>query len=287
MARPKKPGPTLRSQWLGQQLRELRESCGLTLDEAGTYLQRDPSMVSRFETANYPIRRGDVLALLDLYGVADETRRKGLIRLSEDIWQKGWWEQYAAGVDPKFVDHPWLEARAERICFYYTMIVPGLLQTRAYAETLIRNNPGPYAAEEHFQGLVDLRMERQRVLDGDDPTRLSAVLDGSVLRRPIGGPEVMRGQLAHLLYLMGCPTVELRVLPLRVGWHAGLDGAFQLIEMPEPYPEVAYVESLAGRVYVEEPDAERFAPAYDELWKAALDSDASAALISATMKELS
>lgn len=135
----RKPGPTLRAQWLGQQLRALRESTGMTLRQAGDYLQRDPSMVSRFETAEYPIRRGDVLALLDLYGVSEERTRDGLLQLSDDVWRKGWWDDYASVVGRRYIDLVWLESRAQRLCTYEAMLVPGLLQTREYAETLIRN----------------------------------------------------------------------------------------------------------------------------------------------------
>ena len=106
----KKPGPTLQAQWLGQQLRALRASTEMTLRQAGEYLQRDPSMVSRFETAEYPIRRGDVLALLDLYNVSEERTRDGLLRLSDDVWRKGWWDGYANTVDRQYIDLPWLEA---------------------------------------------------------------------------------------------------------------------------------------------------------------------------------
>lgn len=276
---PKKPGPTLRAQWLGQQLRELRESCDLTLKEAGEYLQRDASMVSRFETADWPIRRGDVLALLDLYGVADEKRRSGLIRLSEEVWQKGWWEQYADALDRQFIDYPWLEGRADLIRSYDAMILPGLLQTRAYAETLIKKGNGAVSAQQLTQW-IDFRMERQRVLDRGETPRLEAILDESALRRPIGGPEVMRAQLARLRELAQRPNIDLRVLPLRAGWHAGLDGAFTIFEMPEPYPEVAYVDNLAGRFYIEQPEVERFVRVYHDVRDTALDLATSAELIS-------
>ncbi|MEO7195440.1 MAG: helix-turn-helix transcriptional regulator, partial [Pseudonocardiaceae bacterium] len=86
--------PTLRAQWLGQSLRELRDANGMTLARAADFLQRNASTVSRFESGEYPIRRPDLMALLDLYGVADRRKRDGLLRLSEDVWQKGWWDGY-------------------------------------------------------------------------------------------------------------------------------------------------------------------------------------------------
>jgi transcriptional regulator with XRE-family HTH domain len=283
----RRPGPTLRAQWLGQQLRALRESTGMTLRQAGEYLQRDPSMVSRFETAEYPIRRGDVLALLDLYHVSEERTRDGLLRLSEDVWRKGWWDDYVNTVDRQFIDLPWLEARADRLRDYEAMLVPGLLQTRDYAETLIRNAAAADTPEEQIGRMIELRMTRQQVIDGETPVSFAAVVDESVLRRVIGGPKVMREQLKTLLDLAERPNVEVRVLPLRRGAHAGLDGSFLLYEMPDPYPDVAHVENLAGAVYVEEDAAvERFRQAYDQLSAMALAGKESAALIAAAAKEL-
>ncbi|MGH3766195.1 MAG: helix-turn-helix domain-containing protein [Pseudonocardiaceae bacterium] len=283
----RKPGPTLRAQWLGQQLRALRESTGMTLRQAGDYLQRDPSMVSRFETAEYPIRRGDVLALLDLYHVSEERTRDGLLQLSDDVWRKGWWDSYVNTVDRQYIDMPWLEARAERLRTYEAMLVPGLLQTREYAEVLIRNVAPADTPEEQVGRMIQLRMTRQQVLDGETPVSFTAVVDESVLRRVIGNLEVMRGQLAKLLDMTERPNVEIRVLPLRRGAHAGLDGAFWLFEMADPYPDVAYVDNLAGAVYVEEDAAvDRFRQAYHQLSAMALGGKESAALIAATAKEL-
>ena len=283
----RKPGPTLRAQWLGQQLRALRESAGMTLKQAGDYLQRDPSMVSRFESAVYPIRRGDVLALLDFYRVSEERTRDGLLRLSEDVWRKGWWDGYVNTVDRQYIDMLWLDARAERLRTYGAMLVPGLLQTQQYAETLIRNAAAADTPEERIEKGIELRMTRQQALDGETPVDFAAVVDESVLHRIIGGPEVMRGQFARLREVAERPNVKLRVLPLRRGAHAGLDGSFWLYEMPDPYPDVAYVDTLGGAVYVEEDAAvDRFRQAYHQLSAMALGSKESAALIAAAAKEL-
>ncbi len=280
----KKPGPTLRAQWLGQQLRELREEADMTLRDAGEYLQRNPSMVSRFESAETPIRRGDVTALLDLYGVADTQRRAGLLKLSQDVWQKGWWEGYADDVAGWFMDYVWLENRAREIRSFDDTLILGLLQTKDYARAAI-TAADPEATEEQVDRWVELRTMRQHVLRGEDPPTLRAILDESLLHRMVGGRAVMRAQLARLLEATGQPHIEIRVLPLRGGAHASPTGTFKLLTMPDPYPEVAYTETLAGAIYVESPETERFIAAYDLLWEASLPTDQSAELISATLKE--
>jgi transcriptional regulator with XRE-family HTH domain len=283
----RKPGPTLRAQWLGQQLRALRESAGMTLRQAGEYLQRDPSMVSRFESAEYPIRRGDVLALLDLYSVSEERIRDGLLRLSDDVWRKGWWDDFANAVDRRYIDFVWLQSRTERLRTYSAMLVPGLLQTREYAETLIRNVATADTPEEQIGKMIELRMMRQDILRGDQLVDFAAVVDESVLHRIIGGPKVTRDQLAALLDAADRPNVEVRMLPLNHGQHAGLDGSFWFYEMPDPYPDVAYVDTLGGALYVEQDEAvDRFRQAYAQLSAAALNGKESVALIAAAMKEL-
>jgi transcriptional regulator with XRE-family HTH domain len=283
----RKPGPTLRAQWLGQQLRALRESAGMTLRQAGEYLQRDPSMVSRFETAEYPIRRGDVLALLDLYRVSEERTRDGLMQLSDDVWRKGWWDDFTSTVGRQYVDFVWLQSRAERLRTYSAMLVPGLLQTREYAETLIRNDAAVHTSEETIEKGIELRMTRQQILRGDEPVSFGAVVDESVLYRVIGGPKVTHNQLVRLLEVAEQSNVEVRVLPLRRGQHAGLDGSFWLYEMPDPYPDVACVDYLTGAVYVEDDAAvDRFRQAYAQLSAMALAGKESAALIAAAVKEL-
>lgn len=280
------PEPSLRSQWLGQHLRQLRDQNELTLEQAGEYLQRDGSMLARYEKAEYPIRRGDVLALITLYGVSDATVRDGLIQLAEDIWKKGWWEPYAEDLGKAFVNHPWLESRATRIRTYHAMFVPGLVQTRDYAEVMIRNADKARSDEEQIARWLELRMERQQVLTKIDPLQLSIVLEEWVLRRPIGNRKVAKDQLKHLIEVSATSAVDLRILPIDHGAHAGHTGTFELFEMPEPYPEVAYVENLAGAIYVEQPNVERFCQAYDDLHGNALSPTKSAALIKAIAEDI-
>lgn len=279
------PGPTLRAQWLGQQLRERREAGGLTLKDAAEYLQRDPSTVSRFESGVYPIRRGDLLALLDFYRIHEEREREELFRLSAEVWQTGWWEGYAKDIDRKFIEVPWLEARAERVCSYNAMVVPGLMQTKAYAETVIRAAEGETASDEQIARWVELRMTRQQVLDGESPTHMMAIVEEWVLRRPIGGRAVMREQLERLAELGGRPSIEVRVVPISAGPHAGHLGSFIVFEMPEPYPDVAYVETLAGSLYVETPGTDSFVQAYDQLTAVSLGPAESARTILAIAEE--
>ncbi|MEJ3750114.1 helix-turn-helix transcriptional regulator [Actinomycetes bacterium KLBMP 9797] len=279
---------TIRAQWLGQRMRELRDQRGLTLKYVAAYLGVEFSTLARYERAEWPFRRDHVMSLLDVYGVYDERERNQLVQLAQDAWRVNKWDEDFEGAvyDSSFVDYPWLESRAEEICAYSTMIVPGLLQTAGYAETMIRHFEGSMAAEHRVQKWLHLRMDRQKVL-ADKDTRLTAILEESVLRRPVGNRAVLRGQLEHLREISRRPQIDIRIVPTNSGIHAGALGTFFLFRMPVPYPPVAYVEHLAGRLFIEAASAERYEKAYASLREAALSDSESVALIATLVEELS
>ncbi|MET8162058.1 DUF5753 domain-containing protein [Sphaerisporangium sp. NPDC005289] len=210
--------------------------------------------------------------------MSDARVRDGLERLSRDIWQKSWWDGYAGAFTGRIIDHAWLESRATELRSYDAMVVPGLLQTRQYAEAVIRA-ADPTKPRERIRLWAEFRMNRQRVLGRDGPLRLSVVLDEAVLRRSVGGGEVLRGQLRHLIEMAESPNIGIRVLPFGAAAGASPEGPFTVFDMPEPYPDVAYIETRVGAIYVEGDDVEGFVQAYDRLHEAALAPGDSLALI--------
>jgi hypothetical protein len=231
------------------------------------------------------VRRADLIALLDFYAVSDGRRRDALLTLREEVWRKGWWDGFAEEVDRRFIDYVWLESRACEIHTFDNTLLLGLLQTRDYARAAIEaaefDGPGDLVDRG-----VELRMARQGVLVGDDPPRLMSIIDEAVLRRLVGGTAVTRAQLHHLAECAQRPNIDIRVLPFRAGAHASPAGAFRILTLTDPYPNVAYTETLAGAVYVEAPDVQRFVQAYDRLQASASGRDESIELISALAKEL-
>ncbi len=279
-----KRGSTLRAQWLGQLLRKERELAGVTNKEAGEYLQRDGSAVSRMEAGITPARVTDVWALMNLYNVGAHMR-PAFEQLSREIWYKGWWEGYADTVAESFIDHAWLEARAERIRWFEPVSIPGLFQIEDYArELIIAADPDEPA--EKIDRWVSYRLGRQEVLTREDPPQVTAVLDESVLHRRIGGAAVMRRQLAHLLELSEYPNIELRVLDFESGAHASPDGAFLVVHLPDPFPPVAYSHSAGGGAYVEAEQVDTLAARFERLFGAALEPTASVRLIKRIMRAM-
>ncbi|GIH27010.1 transcriptional regulator [Acrocarpospora phusangensis] len=262
-------GPTLRTQWLGKQLRELREAAKLTLRDAGEYIQRDPATISRIEGGLVPARTPDVIALLNLYGINDESKREGMERLSREVWHTGWWDGYTPEALGGMLDRAWLESRAERIRVFEPMVIPGLFQTRAYASAVITTTDVD-AHPERIQQWLEFRMARQRMLESDPHPRLEIILDESVLHRAIGGARVMFAQLRRLAAVSERPDVTVRIIPFSAGAHASPEGGFQIFDMPDPYPDVAYAETRGGALYAEADNTRKFMQAYDSLHTKAL-----------------
>ncbi len=278
--------PNLRSQWLGEKMRDLRKASGVSQADAADYIQRDATMLGRYENGTFPFRRVDVLGLLTLYGVDDEALRAGLLEICDEAWRKDWWDEHRKDLGTDFIDVPWLESRADTIYSYQHLLVYGLLQTRSYAEAVITRLEHGATSSAQIQRWVDLRMERQQILLAERSPRIEVVLEESLLDRKVGSAQVMREQLEHLLESGKQKNIEIRVVPTSQGLHAGINGSFELFAMPDPYPAVAYVEINGGALYLEAPKVKRFEAVWDDLDRSCLTAKQSADLIAARLKEI-
>jgi transcriptional regulator with XRE-family HTH domain len=276
---------TLRAQWLGKLLRDLREQAGCTLKDAGDHIMRDPSTISRMESGALPARVPDVMELLNLYGVNDEILRTGLERLSRDVWRTDWWDGYAPHVAGGVIDAAWLEARTEDIRDFGALVLPGLLQTPGYAEAVMRT-ADPDVPSDQVQQWVEFRMRRRDVLTRADAPHYTAVLDESCLQRAAGGPTIMREQLAYLLELSHRPNVTVRILPFSTGPLPSSEGAFTIYTLPSPFPVIVQMNSEGGALYLEMPKAQRFAEAYTRLETQAFDDEESRAWLKTRMEQV-
>nr|WP_171064297.1 helix-turn-helix transcriptional regulator [Actinomadura soli] len=247
-------GSTVRRILLGSQLRRLREQKGVTRQDAGYVIRASESKISRLELGRVSFKERDVDDLLSLYGVSDKTEREALLQLAREANTPGWWHRYNDVLPGWFQTYVGLEESAALIRTYELQFVPGLLQSEGYARAVIRlGNAG--AAEHEIDQRVELRMQRQARLTGSEAPRLWAVVDEGALKRPIGGPEVMRGQFEHLIEMSKLPNVTIQIMPFRFGGHAAEGGAFTILRFPEQdLPDVVYVENLTGAMYLDKRD---------------------------------
>ncbi|MEV4098006.1 helix-turn-helix domain-containing protein [Streptosporangium saharense] len=239
---------------LGAQLRRLREERHITLEAAGRAIRASHSKVSRMELGRVSFRVRDVADLLTLYGVTAPEDRQALLGLVERANVAGWWHNYNDVLPSWFETYVGLEESASVIRNYEVQFVPGLLQTEDYARAVVLLGY-PSASEDEVERRVRLRMARQRILHAQDPPHLWAVVDEAVLRRPLGGPEVMRGQIDHILNTLELPNVTVQIVPFSVGGHAAAGGPFSILRFSQPdLPDVVYMEQLTSAVYLEKRD---------------------------------
>ena len=280
-------GPTVRRRRLGAELRRLREANSLKLEEVAEQLGLAPSTLSRIETGKAPTKTAYLTTLLGMYGIDDPAVRKVLVDMAREGHRKGWWSIYDDVLPSGFDIYVGLEAEASGLRSYETDVVHGLLQTTDYAAAVLRELRPRDSGEQVARG-VDLRMQRQRLLDSDPPLDLWLILDEGAIRRNIGGAKVMRPQLEHLIQASRWSNVTLQVLGFETGAHAGLVGPFSILQFPERGDsEVAYTESVGGMIYLEkEREVRACAEAFDRMRAAALSPAASIELIQQVQEEL-
>jgi transcriptional regulator with XRE-family HTH domain len=270
-------GPTVRRRRLGAELRRLREEAGLTIERVAKSLECSDSKISRIENGQVGATPRDVRDMLELYEVGAQ-QRDALVEIAREARQKGWWHAYRdVPVVPASIG---LEDTATAMRMYAALLVPGLLQTRDYASAVLRAlQPGLDAAE--FERWVGLRIRRQSLLDRGDAPTLWAILDEAALRRPVGGPEVMAGQLRRLASAAEQPNVTLQVLPFAAGEHAGMDGGFTIFGFSRSADsDVVHLDNTTGDLYLENPEEiKRYNEVFEQLRSAALGADDSLALV--------
>jgi len=259
-------GPTALRILLGAHLRRMREATGISREDAGWEIRSSESKISRMELGRVGFKERDVADLLNLYGLDDAEERERLLALAKDANNPGWWHRYGDVLPSWFQSYLGLEAAAERIRTYETQFVPGLLQTVDYARAVVRIGQVTLKPEE-IERRVELRMDRQRIITRPRPVRLWAVLDEAVLRRPVGGPKVLRGQIEALIELSERQNITLQVIPFSAGGHAATGGAFSLLRFPErDMSDVVYIEHMTSALYLDKrDDLDIYATAMDSL----------------------
>jgi hypothetical protein len=245
--------PTVLRIMLGGQLRQLRESRDISRETAGYEIRASDSKIRRMELGRVGFKERDVADLLTLYGVADEAERAAVLALARRANSPGWWHRYGDILPSWFQAYLGLEASAAVIRTYEVKFIPGLLQTEDYARAVMRLGH-QRAAPSEIEHRVRLRLERhQRVFGspGGGP-QIWAVVDEAALRRPIGGPEVMRAQLKSLIDATTNTHIRLQVIPFRSGGYAAAGGPFTVLRFrDQELPDMVYVELLTSAVYLD------------------------------------
>jgi transcriptional regulator with XRE-family HTH domain len=274
--------PTVRGRRLIRELKRLREASGLTPDEVAARLDFSRSKVYRIENGKSRVDADDLEDMLDLYGVISP-ERDALLQLGKEARRRGWWTRYKDVFSGSYVV---LESEASMIRTN-AALVPGIFQTADYTRSIITAT-GPWLTAEEIDRRVAARGARQSAFFGSSQIpRMHVVLDESALRRQIGGPDIMRQQLAALAEASQRPEVTIQILPFTVGASAAISGDFVILDFPElEDPAVVYVEGLFGEVYLEsKTETDRYVLAWTRLAEQAMNPDQSAAMLADLAEE--
>ncbi|MEV0681338.1 helix-turn-helix transcriptional regulator [Actinosynnema sp. NPDC050436] len=275
-AMPQNQGPGVRRRVLASALTRLREDAGLGFDDVIKELGYSKSKISRIESAATGVSIVDTRALAELYR-ADAEEREWLLKLASVAKKRGWWHVYGDVLFDWFSEYVVLESEAVAVDTFEIDLIPGLFQTPEYARQIVRAFD-PHAADAVVDKRVELRQARQGRLEGG-LLRVWAILDEAALRRVVGGVEVHKAQLRHLLQLAALPSVTLQVLPFAKGAHIAMGSAFAQLMFAD-FPSVVYIENLSGGLYLDD-DAENewYSLAMDHLRAAALNPEDSVSLV--------
>ncbi|MFL6073579.1 MAG: helix-turn-helix domain-containing protein [Mycobacteriales bacterium] len=284
-------GPLIGGRRLRAELRRLRESARLTQDQVADEMDWSLSKLIRIEAGAVGISQNDLKALLHLYHVADDARVEDMLTLARAARQKMWWDGYRDIINKQFSAFVGFESEASVIKTFQLLIVPGLLQTEDYARTVIRHMAFSTVTEKEIDRHVQLRMERkERLLQGETAPRLFVVIDESILRRAVGGADVLSRQLDFLVEAASLPSVVLQVLPHSTGIFPGMAVSFTLMEFSEEDEEPAlFVEGPNARI-TDDPAERRpanYQAAFNTLSQRSLGQSESIALIKKIAKEIS
>jgi DNA-binding XRE family transcriptional regulator len=276
--------PTVRRRRLGQELRRLRELKGMTAEEVAERVLVSQSKISRLENGRRSISQRDVRDLCGVYEVEDHRIVDSLMQMAKDSRQQGWWHSFG---DIPYSVYIGLETDAASLRVYDPQVVPGLLQTRQYAEALIAGAL-PETAPADIEKRVQVRMRRQeRISAADNPLRLWTVLDEAALRRVVGNRALMREQLDHLVEQSQLPHVTVQVIPFDMGAHPGLNGQYAILEFPDAADSsVVYIEGVTSDLYLEKAnDVQKYSVMYEHLRAQALNVEQSRQFIAKIAKD--
>jgi transcriptional regulator with XRE-family HTH domain len=243
---------------VGAQLRRLRTDKGISREQAGEAIRASEWKIHRLENGQVSFKERDIVDLLRLYGITDPGEVAALVTMAREANEPGWWQHYSDVLPQWFRAYVDLESATTLIRTYEGQLVPGLLQTEDYVRAVIGGalEESPEEAERR----VALRVARQTLLTRPGAPGLWAVVDEAALRRPVGGPKVMRAQLEWLIDATKLPNVTLQILPFGAGAHPAMVGAFSILRFPDQeLPDIVYLEHLTNALYLDKrEDVERY-----------------------------
>jgi transcriptional regulator with XRE-family HTH domain len=280
--------PTVPQRALANALERRREAAGLSREDVNSALEWSSMKLYRIETARVTVSPGDIRELALLYQLAD-AETEALVALARQAKRPGWWKGMSGSLPAGFSVHLELESAAQAIRSYEVQFAPGLWQTEDYARAVLSARSAT-STPEQIERQVTIRMRRHQILDrtSPPPPEIWAVLDEAVIRRVVGGRDVMRAQLARLRDISENTIVTLQVLPFSAGAHMAAYGSFSLFDPSDPaFPVTASTDRPGGTLIEDDPsDISQYTVIFDHLRATSLNPAESRSLIGEAMRLL-
>jgi hypothetical protein len=275
--------PTARRRRLSIELKKLREHSSFTCAQVGEALDWSGSKVNRMETGSGRIQPSDIDALCRFYNTS-EALREFLKSLARQAKTRGWWQVHGSGVPEWFSIYIGLEQDASTFRQYQCELLPGLMQTTAYACEL--HKTGAHMSAEDIDRAVRVRLERQAMLTRPDAPDAWFIVNEGAVRNVIGDRALMREQLERILESAQLPSVTLQILPFDSGTYPAT-GSFTMLGFPDPEdPDIVYRDGITDAMYLEgEHHVREYTRAFDGLRAAALSPQRSTELITSVLKD--
>lgn len=286
--------PLMMRRRLRTELRTERLRSNLTQEQVAKAMEWSLSKMNRIEKAKSVISINDLRALLPLYGITDEARTAELLDLARTIARTRsgrydhWWRRYNEVAPARLLELLDYESAASAVSQFETIFAPGILQTEEYASAVLQVFYDKKSSAERVGALVDLRTRRRELLTSAGAPKFSFVLDEPVIRRLVGSPAVMRGQLQHLVSMADLPNVTIRVVPFSAGLHPGMKQPFELIQFADtPDENIVFLESPRGDFISDDLDeAQNYLAAFRSVTKKSLSPGESVSMLRKAAAEL-
>ena len=280
---PRHDDPNLYRRRLREALRRAREDQRLTQKQAADALDWSMSKLVRIEAGTVNVSTTDLKALLQLYAITDDAEVENLLEIARNTRRPPWYSKYQEVIGAAFAEFLGYERSASTIKAFTQLIIPGLIQTDDYARAILEVRRVTRIDER-----VELRMERQELLDQDDCPEIIYVIDEAALHRRVGGEAVMRRQLRRLKDAMNHPKMLIEIIPFAAGAHPSMSRSFTVLEFADWDEDVLYQETSQGSVTTREDQNQvaEFIERFDLLRAMSMERQAAIALIDGLIDNL-
>ena len=284
------PTPLVQRRRLRTELRRARSAADLTQDQVAQAMDWSISKIIRIETGAVNVSTNDLKALLNLYNILDPDRTSQLIELARAARQTSWWSKYKEAISDQYFQLIGYVEAASVVRSYEPLLIPGLLQTPEYAETIFQKFAESSESSNLIQARMKIRLTRQQLFDRPTAPAMFFILDQAAVQRLTGARDIDRDQLDRLIGLASRPNVTIEVIPFSGGLYHGMLESFTIVEFPDPEDSDVLYRETSRETIISRDDAEEtsiYREDFEDMRRMSLGADGTLSLLANLMEEFS